>query len=200
MATIETDPVVEPFENCQRLFTVADLELLPTDLPSGPIDFELDSGRLVLIMVPPGDVHGAAQSNVVTQLKVQGEKKGHGKARTEVGVILWRKPDRVVTPDVLFVASKSLPIRTSAEGYLETIPELVVEIRSKNDSLKYVERKVKHYLKAGVEIVWVADPAARTVTVHRAANEPVVYGEGESLELPSLIPGFSMTVREIFAE
>lgn len=200
MATIETDPVVEPFENCQRLFTVADLELLPTDLPSGPIDFELDNGRLVLIMVPPGDVHGAAQSNVVTQLKVQGEKKGHGKARTEVGVILWRKPDRVVTPDVLFVASKSLPIRTSAEGYLETIPELVVEIRSKNDSLKYVERKVKHYLKAGVEIVWVADPAARTVTVHRAANEPVVYGEGESLELPSLIPGFSMTVREIFAE
>ncbi len=65
------------------------------------------------------------------------------KARTEVGIVLWRNPDRVVGADVVFVAKKSLPIQRTKEGYLETIPELVVEIRSKNDSLKYVERKVR---------------------------------------------------------
>jgi Uma2 family endonuclease len=79
---------------------------------------------------------------------------------------LWRDPDRVVGADVAFVAKKSLPIRRTQEGYLETIPELVVEIRSKNDSLKFVERKVRDYLKAGVEIVWVADWTARTVTAY----------------------------------
>jgi Uma2 family endonuclease len=200
MATIESDPLLPPFEHCDRLFTTADLELLPNDLPSGPIDFELDNGRLVFIMVPPGNDHGAAQSNIVTQLKIQGERNGHGKARTEVGVILWRNPDRVVTPDVLFVAKKSLPIRTSREGYLETIPELVIEIRSKNDSLKYVERKVRDYLKAGVEVLWVADPSARTVSVHSAAREPVVFGENDMLPLAELIPSFSMVVSDVFAE
>jgi Uma2 family endonuclease len=200
MATIESEPLLQPFENCQRLFTAADLEVLPTDLPSGPIDFELDNGRLVFIMVPPGNIHGAAQSNISTQLKIQGEFKGHGKARTEVGVILWYGPDRVVTPDVLFIANKSLPIRTSAQGYLETIPELVVEIRSKNDSLKYVQRKVKHYLKAGVDVVWVADPATKTVTTHTATGEPVSYSESDSLQLPGLIPGFSMPVADVFRE
>ncbi|HEY4235344.1 MAG TPA: hypothetical protein VGM76_18070, partial [Lacipirellulaceae bacterium] len=91
MATVvELDSLLQP---SQRLFTAADLEAFPTELPSGPIDYELDNGRLVFIMVPPGNMHGAAQSNIAAELKYQGEKKGHGKARTEVGVILWREPD-----------------------------------------------------------------------------------------------------------
>jgi Uma2 family endonuclease len=198
MATVvESEPLLQP---AQRLFTAADLEALPTELPSGPIDYELDNGRLVFIMVPPGNIHGAAQSNIAAELKYQGDKKGHGKTRTEVGVVLWRNPDRVLTPDVLFIAKKSLPIKESPEGYLETIPELVVEIRSKNDSLPYVRRKVAHYLKAGVEIVWLVDPAAATVTIHTSQGDPVVQGEKYVIELPSLIPGFSMPVVDVFQE
>ena len=200
MSIVENEPVLQPFDMNARLFTTADLEELPTDLPSGPIDYELDNGRLVFIMVPSGNIHGAAQSNIATHLKVLGEFKGHGKARTEVGVVLWKNPDRVVTPDVLFIAAKSLPIHTSPEGYLETIPELVVEVRSRNDSLRYVERKVKHYLKAGVEVVWFVDPAAKTVAVHTPQGRPFVYGETDSLELPGLIPGFSLSVAEVFLE
>jgi Uma2 family endonuclease len=200
MATVESEPLLQPFETCTRLFTAADLEALPSDLPSGPIDYELDNGRLVLITVPPGNIHGAAQLRIGTQLMIQGELKGHGKARTEVGVILWRNPDRVVTPDVLFIAKKSLPIRTSREGYLETIPELVVEIRSKNDSLKYVERNVQHYLKAGVEVVRVADPEVRTVKAHTASDGPFVYKEGDSRQITEFIPGFLLPVSDIFRE
>lgn len=200
MSIVENEPLLQPFDDSSRLFTAADLELLPTDLPSGPIDFELDNGRLVFIMVPPGDLHGATQSNIVTQLKIQGEKKGYGKARTEVGVVLWRDPDRVVTPDVLFVAKTHLPICTSREGYLETIPSLVVEVRSKNDSLQYVERKVRDYLKAGVEVVWVADPAAMTITVHSPNAESVVHKEGETLELPGIIPDFAMPLSDAFEQ
>jgi Uma2 family endonuclease len=200
MSIVENEPVLQPFDSTPRLFTVADLEELPSDLPSGPIDYELDNGRLVFIMVPPGDIHGAAQSNIVTQLKIQGECEGHGKARTEVGVILWRDPDRVVTPDVLFIAKKSLPIKRSREGYLETIPELVVEVRSKNDSLRFVDRKVAHYLKAGVEVVWVVDPAAKTVTAHTSQGARMDFAETDTLQLPGLIPSFSLPVVNIFQE
>ncbi len=200
MSIVENEPALQPFDANARVFTTADLEELPTDLPSGPIDYELDNGRLVLIMVPPGNIHGAAQSNIATHLKVQGEFKGLGKARTEVGVVLWKDPDRVVTPDVLFIASKSLPIRTSPEGYLETIPELVVEVRSKNDSLRYVERKVEHYLKAGVEVVWVVDPATKTVAVHTAQVAPVVFARADILELPGIIADFSLPVADVFQE
>ena len=123
-------------------------------------------------------------------MKFQGEKKGHGKARTEVGLILWRDPDRVVAPDACFITNKSLPIQLSREGYLDTIPEFVVEIRSKNDSADYVQHKATDYLKAGVEIVWIVDPAAKTVAIHTSHGEPDVVGEADTLELPGVIPGF----------
>src|SRR5262249_48861632 len=123
-----------PVEAGTRLFTAADLAELPSELPSGPVLWELDNGRLIS-MPPPRDLHGAAEGNLITALKVQGEQRGHGRARSgDVGIILWRNPDRVVGADAAFIANVSLPIRRSAEGYLETIPDLVVEVRSKNDT------------------------------------------------------------------
>lgn len=180
-----------------RPLTVADLAVLPSELPSGPVRYELDNGRLVT-MAPPADPHGAVQSNIGADLKVQGERKGYGKTRTEVGVILWRGPDRVVGPDVLFVAKKSLPIRLSSEGYLETIPELVVEVRSPNDTGPEIERKVRDYLTAGVNVVWVADPETRTVIAHRPGQPPHVFTETDTLTVEDLIPGFRVAVRDVF--
>src|SRR5438874_944413 len=155
-------PLQAGVEEPTRLFTVADLEALPSELPTGPILYELDNGRLIA-MPPPGDLHGAYELNIGAALKYQGERRGFGKARSgEVGVILRRNPDRVVGTDALFIATASLPIRRSPEGYLETIPDLAVEVRSKNDSRPYLERKVADYLAAGVKVVWLADPTTRT--------------------------------------
>src|SRR5947199_5726725 len=163
-----------PVEYTAKLFTVADLAVLPSDLPSGPVVYELDNGRLI-VMPPPGDIHGAVETNLVAELKHQGDKRGLGKTRSGgVGVILWKNPDRVVGPDAVFVAKESLPIRTSKEGYLETIPELVVEVRSKNDTGPEVSKKVQDYLKAGVRVVWVSDPGKHTVTVYRPREKAKV--------------------------
>jgi Uma2 family endonuclease len=106
----------------------------------------------------------------------------------------------VVGADALFVTSASLPIRESPEGYLETIPELVVEVASKNDTPAYLQRKVDDYLAAGVTLVWVADLRRRTVTAHRPNAAPVVLGEDEVLTAEDIIPGFSASVRELLAE
>src|SRR5438552_148870 len=128
MATV-APPIAPPAS--RRLLTAADLAVLPTELPSGPVDYELDNGKLI-IMAPSADDHGWVQLNIGSQLKVQGEFRGHGEAHGEIGVILWRNPDRIVGPDAVFIARRSLPVRRSPEGYLETMPDLVVEIRSKN--------------------------------------------------------------------
>lgn len=182
----------------RRLLTVADLAAMPSELPSGTVLYELDNGRLI-IMPPPGDIHGAIESNLTTELKIQGERRGHGKVRSgEVGVVLWRDPDRVVGADAVFIANKSLPIRRSAQGYLETIPDLVVEVRSKNDTGTEIADKVGDYLKAGVQVVWVADPQARTVSVHRRDREPQVLSENDTLTVEDIIPGFQMRVADAF--
>lgn len=188
-------PIAQP---PQRLLTVADLAVLPPELPSGLARYELDNGRLV-IMTPPRDVHGAVESNIAAELKVQGERRNLGKARSgDVGVVLWRNPDRVVAADAVFIANSSLPIRRTREGYLETIPDLVVEVRSPNDSLLEVGQKVADYFRAGVKVVLVADPAAETVTAHRPGQQPQVFSSADTLTIPDIIPGFQMAVADVF--
>ena len=150
-------------------------------------------------MVPPGDIHGSVQANLVTELTIQGERRGHGKVRSEVGIILWRNPDRVVGADGAFIANRSLPVLRSPEGYLETKPDLVIEVKSKNDSVPYVLRKVDDYLAAGIEIVWVANPEKLTVTAHRRDHDPQVFRTGDSLTT-EIIPGFEVAVDDIFRE
>jgi Uma2 family endonuclease len=182
-----------------RLLTAADLAELPAELPSGTVRYELDNGRLV-VMSPPGNKHSAAQSNIIAALKFQGEAAGHGKARTEVAVVLWRSPDRIVAPDAAFIAKASLPIRETPEGYLETKPDLVVEIVSKNDSAAYIERKVSDYLLAGVRVVWTADPQTRRVVEHRSGVSPRVYESSDDLTVEDVVPGFRIKVSDVFTE
>jgi len=185
----------EPFDGKQ--FAVQDLASLPSEDPSGPIDYELDNGRL-LTMVPPGDMHGAVQLKIGSELLQQGQRRGLGVARSEVGIILWRNPDRLVGADAAFICNESLPLRHSPEGYLETIPELVVEVRSKNDTNEYIDRKINDYLSAGVRILLVIDPVARNVTVFRPKCEPQVFLENDTLTLEGVLPDFRCSVAELF--
>jgi Uma2 family endonuclease len=188
-----------------RLFTIADLAALPSELPSGPVLYELHHGRLIT-MAPPGDFHCAVETKFVVALFNQGEVRGLGKARGgEIAVVLRRNPDHVVGADAVFIANRSLPIRRTSEGYLETIPDLIIEVRSKNDTLPAIQRKepvpprlkrMDDYLRAGVRVVWVADPGARTVTEYRPDTEPRVFQEDDTLTVEDIIPGFQLPVRD----
>jgi len=180
-----------------RLLTSADLAVLPDDLPSGAVKWELWDGRLT-VMAPPGDIHGAVDGNIIAELKIQGERAGHGKARTEVGIVLRRNPDCVLAPDATFIANSSLPPRLSPEGYLETIPELVVEVSSKNDTVGELERKASEYLAAGVKLVWVVDPLRSIVTVFRAGMPPQTLQPTDTLTAEGIIPDFKLTVADAF--
>jgi Uma2 family endonuclease len=122
----------------------------------------------------------------------------NGLAYSEVGVILWRNPDRVVGIDNGFVKTASLPISTSPEGYLERPPDLMVEIRSKNDKRAYIDRKVSDYLRAGAKVVVVVDPRAETVTLHRPNAQPHVLTVGDTLTFDDIIPGFRLAVADLF--
>jgi len=178
-----------------RLFTVADLAALPTSLPSGDVRYELDDGKLIT-MSPPSDTHGRRQ-NLIGYYLTQAEFAGLGEARSEVGIILRRNPDRVVGADAAFVLTQSLPVTRSPEGYLETIPEIVVEIRSKNDTNPEIAAKNDEYFRAGVVEVWVIDPTARTAAVCRANQSVTVYPDTGTLVSP-LLPGWSVPVANLF--
>jgi Uma2 family endonuclease len=179
----------------ERLFTLADLAQLPDDLPSGPVKWELDFGRLIA-MPPPGYEHSFSQSTIVTRLKTQGEYRGFGEALGEVTIVLQRDPDLARAPDACFIVAARLPVRTNASGYLLTIPDLVVEIRSPNDTLAELERKTQLYLNAGVRVVWVLDPIGQQLIETRNGTSRI-WTPGETVTLDDLIPGFAVALADL---
>lgn len=148
-------------------------------------------------MPPPGDGHSDRQTRFGGYLFLYGQLAGHGLARVEVGLILSRYPDDLRAPDAAFLTNAQLPQLISPEGYLVTIPELVVEVRSKNDTQPEIAEKVNAYLAAGVVVVWVADPDARTVTAYRTGQQPVVFGATDTLTADGVIPGFAVPVADL---
>jgi Uma2 family endonuclease len=195
MSVLSTSAVAR---SSPRLLTVADLAMLPSELPSGTVRYELDNGQLV-IYPPHGDAHAAVVAAVAAELALQGQRRGLGKVRCGgLGLILWRNPDRVIGADVAFLGEEQLPARVSQEDYLETMPALVVEVRDVRDADPEVERKVKDYLTAGVRVVWVADPDARTVTAYRTGQPPQVFRDTDTLTAADVIPGFQVPVANLF--
>jgi Uma2 family endonuclease len=187
-----------PMTQPGRTLTAADLAELPTLLPSGSVRYELDAGELQL-MSPTGEIHGGVEASIASLLKVQGEWQGHGKVRSgEVGIVLRRGPDTVVGADVVFLTNDQIPPRRSPEGYLETVPALVVEVVSNNDRRRQIVRKVRAYLAAGARAVWVADPEPRTHTIHRAGAPPVVLTESDTLTAEEIVPDLSFSVSRLF--
>lgn len=178
-------------------FTIADVAVMPRELPTGPIDYELDDGVLVL-MSPTGRRHGVLQGRISAHLIAHGDDHGLGETVVKTGVILWKNPDRLVGPDVAFLSKASFPIRESPEGYIEALPDLVVEVRSKNDTLPEVQQKVSDYLKAGVKTVLVVDSDAKTVTLHRQTTPAATYSEQDVLDLDDVIPGCSIRLADLF--
>ena len=199
-ATIQPAPAIPhaPFPTSgRRLLTAADIAAFPTALPTGDVRWELYDGEPIP-MSPPGFVHSKLGLRLAAALFAQGEQRGLGEAGDECGIILRRTPDRVVGADAVFVLNSSLPAKVSPEGYLETIPQIVVEVRSKNDTTPEVDAKVGEYHTAGVELVWVVDPVEKTVSAHRAGQPPTVFATADTLT-DVLLPGFAVPVDRLFA-
>jgi Uma2 family endonuclease len=126
------------------------------------------------------------------------ENAGLGEGFIETIVVLWRDPDRLVGTDGAFVLLDRCPVRETTEGYLETIPNLTIEIRSKNDSLAELKDKAADYLKAGVAVVWVIDPVVDNATIYRRDQPPmVVPGDGVLAE-PAILGQHELHLAKLF--
>ncbi len=107
--------------------------------------------------------------------------------------------DTVQGGDTLYYSYERLPKDQPVPKKAHTVaPDLVGEVKSPSDRWMDLFTKLGEYLKAGVRVVVILDPAKRTVSVYRD-DEQTVLREGDTLTLPDVLPGFSVSVARLFA-
>jgi Uma2 family endonuclease len=172
------------------------LDLPETD--DKPI-LELDDGELY-IMPRPRRPHQFVQNQLVwhfiNYLNEFDEPPAH--VWSEGVSILSRERGRVLIPDLVVVLRERSHIIVG--GYIEGVPDIVVEILSANRSRDLV-RKRQLYAEAGVPEYWIFDLRHDTVTQLELGNgeyvEHAVLTASDPLTTP-LLPGLSIPLADIF--
>ena len=150
-------------------------------------------------MPPAGGRHGnvAMQIGYFLNSYVRANELGYVFA-AETGFILRRNPDTVRAPDACFIAKDRLPLGELAVGYFDIMPDLAVEVLSPNDRPGEVQDKVNDWLRTGVRLVWVINPATRSAVAYHSASDMQEVAEEGTLDGGEVLPGFSCQLRELF--
>lgn len=160
---------------------------------------ELEAGQVVDV-APASYRHGLVARQVQALLHDHARAHDCGQVTSsETGFLLTRNPDTVRAPDVGFVSTASFERWRKAETtYFPGAPDLAVEVLSPHDAWVEVEAKVREYLAAGGQAVWVLNPRSETVYVYAAGAETRVLGPDDSLDASPLLPGLVTPVRGLF--
>jgi Uma2 family endonuclease len=179
----------------QKLITAEEFIRMPS--PGDGSRQELVRG-VIETMPPPSTYHGVCCARLNRRLANLIEDQGLGfLASNDSGFITERDPDTVRGPDLSFWSRERLP-QLPLEGYVRIVPDLVVEVLSPSDVWVRVNRKVQHYLKHQVRLIWIVVSEDRSVTVYRPGQSQVLLTNSDVLTGEDVLPGFRCTVAELF--
>jgi Uma2 family endonuclease len=98
-------------------------------------------------------------------------------------------------PDVAVVLGDT----SEEQRYLERSPDLVVEVRSPEDSLTSQLRKMNDYFENGCRLAWLVLPEESAVVILAPGALPRTAAAGEMLDGGDVLPGLSIRVDDLFA-
>lgn len=107
----------------------------------------------------------------------------------------------VRSPDVTFFSRERFPSgRVPREPIPDVVPDLAVEVLSRSNTKREIDRKRREFFRAGTRLMWIVDPEARTVKAYTSTREFVELTEDEVLTGGDVLPGFKLRIRDWFTE
>lgn len=175
----------------RALLTVEDFVRLPESIGEQDVRYELVEGEL--ITVSPGMLpHNLVRDKSLIVLRPFVDNRKLGVVVAEQAFHLFEGTIRV--PDVAFVRSGR---EVATDRPIEGAPDLAVEVASPSNTPREIDRRTSDYFAAGCRRVWVVYPEDREVYIHGLAGV-TQRRDNDLLEDTELLPGFSVSVSELF--
>jgi Uma2 family endonuclease len=109
---------------------------------------------------------------------------------------------RIVSPDFSIVRIQRLTPETAPRrGFWPIVPDLAVEVRSPSDRPSVWQDKLDVYGGEDLErlTLWAIDVTTRTVKLWHASDLTILEDPADALELADLVPGWRLTLAELWA-
>jgi Uma2 family endonuclease len=100
-------------------------------------------------------------------------------------------------PDLCLIWASRLPQGVSDDD-IYIVPDLVIEVVSPTNTVYEQDERVEEFLAVGVPLVWVVNPASRSILIQRPDGPPSKLRHGDVLRDEPKLPGLVLTVADIF--
>jgi Uma2 family endonuclease len=177
--------------------TIEDLYALPSEQKAEIVDGE------IVLMSPTGAAPNYAASEIFVSLRAYSRLKKKGYAVNDNAAFRVDLPNRKsFSPDVAFYMGKWTGMK-----FFEGAPVFAVEVRSEGDYGPAAESKMARkrvdYFAAGSLVVWDVDLLGENIVKSYGStdpNSPIIYRRGEIATAEPAVPGWSITVDDLFIE
>ena len=173
----------------------------PEDLLTMPDGdrFELVDGQLVERSVSPWSSYVAGRVSFLITAYARPNQLGWPLPEGATYQCFPTEPNKVRKADFSFILLKRMtPAAAMEKGHIRIAPDLAVEAVSPNDLYYEVDTKVQEWLGAGVRLLWIINPDARTVRIYRADGSDASKRAEDEISGEDVVPGFCCRVREFF--
>jgi Uma2 family endonuclease len=164
--------------------------------PDGRLEYSRDG---TLIIMPPTDPEtGKRTSLIFYNLLDWAKKQGTGSVLGPDVGFRFRDGSRRSPDASWFNEGRWQQTRKPGSRYPVFAPEFVIELRSPDDKLRFLEDKMLEYIDNGVQLAWLINPAQKTVTIYRPDHTPEVLSNPATLRGEGPVEGFELTLDGIF--
>jgi Uma2 family endonuclease len=157
--------------------------------------FELIHGEIV--EKAPTEEHGLIAGNIYGFLWQYTRQSGIGRAAIEVRVQVPEDDYNSRQPDLAVFVDTTRPMVT--RGPVLQMPDVVIEVKSPDDTYASMRERAAYYLAHGARLVWLLYPAKGLVEVYRQSTDGDILTGADTLQGEEVLPGFTLPIREIFA-
>ncbi len=179
-----------------RLYTVEAFEDFIARPENIERNFELIHGEIVE-KATPTELHGVVVANLIIEIGIFLRQYQVGRLGTKIRNRMPIDDFNSRIPDISYFADTLRPIVSS--GAVPQMLDLAVEVKSPGDSYKAMRERADYYLANGAQVVWLILTEKQTIEVHEQAKITILKID-DSLEGGTLLPGFTLPLRNLFPQ
>jgi Uma2 family endonuclease len=162
--------------------------------------FESSSTGDLIIMPPTGSETSERNANLTADFVIWNRASGAGAVYDSSGGFILPNGARR-SPDVAWVSLERRNALTAeqCQGFLPICPDFVLELRSPSDRLATLQDKMQEYRHNGARLGLLIDPIERVVYIYRPGEAVERLEAPEEVSGESVLPGFVLRLRAVWA-
>ncbi len=159
---------------------------------------ELTPNKELIVMAPTGGESSKKNADLIVDVGIWNRQTNLGEVfDSSGGYDFTALGGGVLAPDVSWVEKSRLQ-GVKIVGFMQVVPDFVIELRSATDNLQPLQQKMQEYQRLGVRLGLLINPKNKQVEIYRSGQEKELLDSPASIDCNEVMPGFVLSLTRMW--